>query len=440
MAGGVAEVNMTSFSVLNQQTESRLVSLASWGAALMMFGAPTSISVFGMGALLVAIGFFSRQLRLALVEHRKDVLLLEFVSLFALMCIAAAYSVAPFDDVLDMLGRYARALLLVPLTAVVLIVSPAIKTIFRAFLVGHGLLVLLIIGNYFVDIPGAYSAGGRLFSDHSIFVDYIAETISICLFVTVVWAHANIGARRRSSKAAGVGGRILLFAGLMGSVFAVFFLMTGRGGQVIMLALLLFFCYQALVHHHPDKRKAINVTLLALTSVGVGLLISTDRMRVGIEEALTYAGFDHSPTSWGIRLGLLEIGGMAFLQSPIFGHGTGAWHVVADEFYANPAILPIARVFPNNQFIHTAVELGVIGLIVLGYLLSKFYRLVAAKRTHHPVYLAGCGLLIILLLDFVFHAAWYRSGERESFIIGIAIVLALAKRYGQSQVHAVIKQ
>ena len=422
MGCGVAEVSLL------ERFEGRLPQkLSLIGLVMMAIGAPTSSSLFGLGSLLLVFCLLSPAIWRALRMYWPQFMAGELLGLVALQLLAFLWAIAPLNDALDTWFRYSK-LLLIPVVGLVIATAPRVRSVIWGVFIGHGLLLALVYGNYFLDIPWAISAGGSLFTDHSIFTDYIAETCShVFFFIAVIAMAKHAQSDPRMAPASQYRSLICcVVAGLI--AFGVLALTQGRGGQVAFFAVALAVGYQWLGREIGLRANTFALSAGAVFIAAVVFFVLNPNMQRGFHELMSYEGHDVSGTSWGIRVGLVEVAWKAFTAQPWFGYGTGSWHVLADGAYNNSVILEVARVFPNNQLAHFSVELGLLGALWFVIFLVRFYLLTIHSQQVHAVKLFSVGVLLLFVLDSIFHAAWFRSGERETFILAFGLALGFAAR------------
>jgi O-antigen ligase len=160
----------------------------------------------------------------------------------------------------------------------------------------------------------------------------------------------------------------------MGAVFAALtlslFLTRSRSSIIAgVLSLALF----SVLHAGADRRRLLLRGYLLLAAGAVVLAMVLPPARAWIVHALD-AG---SGSTLARRWFFWEAGVRAFMASPVWGHGTGSFEPVM-IFFRSPGywIAKSEDVVPHahNEIIETAVELGIIGLVLAGWFLWSVLR------------------------------------------------------------------
>jgi O-antigen ligase len=115
---------------------------------------------------------------------------------------------------------------------------------------------------------------------------------------------------------------------------------------------------------------------LALLALVAGLSIAAwqwvpgvrGRINEGVQEMLAYRSTDAAATSWGMRLRLAEHTLDMARAAPIAGNGVGSW-LVEWRRRVQPGLLISIHTTPHNEYLLVLSQLGVIGIVLLGWLL-----------------------------------------------------------------------
>ena len=148
--------------------------------------------------------------------------------------------------------------------------------------------------------------------------------------------------------------------------FNVMYLVNGRSGQIVSLALLTYFLFK-----QWGKKFVFLFTVLFLSGMIFKSYITPwipERL-LSVTQEISDAKENHEMTSSGIRYVMYQSALNIFLKSPIWGHGTGSlkeeYRTLGKQGYA----LNIEGMDnPHNQYLLVLVEFGVIGLISFMYL------------------------------------------------------------------------
>lgn len=188
--------------------------------------------------------------------------------------------------------------------------------------------------------------------------DYIAQSAEflICLFGLAGFA---IEAMRRREWM-WVGGAVLLAALFLANIAYV---STGRTALVVIVFL---FALMALLHCGWKGRvAAVLAGIVLCAGVWASSSFLRERLTRSVTEVQNYR--DHNEvSSSGLRLELWKKS-MAFVATaPIFGHGTGSM----PELFRRSAVdatgaTAVEAINPHNQYFAVAIQLGVIGFVIL---------------------------------------------------------------------------
>ncbi|MDO9138793.1 MAG: O-antigen ligase family protein [Methylobacter sp.] len=205
----------------------------------------------------------------------------------------------------------------------------------------------------------------------------------------------------------------------------IFFVVEGRTGQVIMVALLLLFAIQ---------RYSVKEGLFAVCAVVIFLMLflsfsdKSDRIIEGIANTKAYfqpipeqteSSMGQRYTFWAYSLKLIK-------EKPLLGHGTGNF---AKEYQRISVGEPFITKNPHNEFLMVAVQLGLYGLLVyLGFLISLFYY--ARKLPDNEKKMAQ-GLLAVLVIASLFNTPLFDHTEGHWFAYMVALCFS-ALELGES--------
>jgi len=205
------------------------------------------------------------------------------------------------------------------------------------------------------------------------------------------------------------------------SLHNLFFIVSGRTGQLIVVALIFLFALQRL------DRKQLALTACALLVFLAGFISFSDkasRLHEGI--ANTQAYFQPVPeqtdSSMGLRYTFWQNSLKLIVEKPWFGQGTGGF-IGAYQRIAGDA--PITK-NPHNEFLRITVELGLFGLLIYsGFLVSQFYY--AGRLPDNEKYLAQ-GILVTLVISSLFNSPFLDHTEGHWFAVLIALCCGSLKK------------
>jgi O-antigen ligase len=151
--------------------------------------------------------------------------------------------------------------------------------------------------------------------------------------------------------------------------------------------------------------------------IGVGV-----RFASGMQDIREFQGLQTSQTSWGARLSMYFFSLKMIAQAPLFGHGLGDYQTLAMKFYEMPSMKAISGYHPHNQYLYLFVELGIVGL---GLYLWLHFAIWQSARNSDKHWQTLIGIfMIVLIVDSMFHAPFWMSGERNFFFPLIGLLAA----------------
>ncbi|MBP7565054.1 MAG: O-antigen ligase family protein [Burkholderiaceae bacterium] len=317
-------------------------------------------------AWLLAGGFVQRWQVL-----RRDPLSWICVLLFGTVVVASAWTAAPADTVVGHIQKYSK-LLFVPVAVSLLQEARWRERALLAFTAAMLLTLAASMLHVVWDFPGAKGSGTGLHGNHHIFTNYISQNVMMSFMVLVALTRAAQPADPQAG-----GWRWFWLAVALVGIVNIGFFVGGRTGYLTLAASLFIFAWLA-------SSRTSRMWLVSTLVVG-GLLMaaSSDRLQERVTQAAQEVQTRHedgNATSIGLRLGFWEGSLRLIAQRPLTGTGTGSYsQAFCTAMPAEWCNLP-ANGHPHNQLLHSWVEQGLAGaLLVLALLALPF---LAAARCH----------------------------------------------------------
>lgn len=385
---------------------------ARWGAVGLMLGVPTSIALVNIGIFFMLVGWaLSGRWDRKFAIVRSHPITLPCVGLFALVLVGTLYTEAPDTVVWKHLYVYSKfPMMLVLLT----VFDDALwrSRAMAAFVIGSVITLLSTYANIWVQVPWSDSQGQGLGVSHHVFNDYIAQGLAMAVFVA--WCFV------RCSTESGLRARVLLalLAGL--TIFSITHLLAGRTGQLVLLSMA---AVMALVSAPARWRIP---AVLAVFVVGVSILLSSSLLQDRVLQA--WADFQHyndggvTTTSIGARLDMWSNAWNMFIESPLWGQGTGGYQAISSQIYRDPSHCRLSCIHPHNQYLFFAVEHGLPGLILYAWLLVAVARHAMRSVAGERAMLAG--FLTILFVDGFINGPFWVTTERHLFASMLPLLMA----------------
>jgi O-antigen ligase len=269
------------------------------------------------------------------------------------------------------------------------------------------LLVYLL--DIWFEIPGTQSYGSQT-AGMGVFYHHIAQGM-VLSFLGAYALHQGWGYAHQP--------RCRWFWWAVAAITATGLLTVGqsRTGQLSIVA-----AYAAVAFSHASGRtRFLGLIIVAIASMALVAASpnTQERLALGWKEAATFQQ-DGERTSVGARLRAWEFSWQQIRQAPWLGHGIGTYR---EQAYANFQGSPICQLGvceqPHNQFLMTAVEIGVMGIgLLLAWILTPAYSLYRSQDPYLPL---GLGYTVILIITAFFDSPLKIQGQQ--FFLLITVVL-----------------
>jgi len=297
-------------------------------------------------------------------------------------------------------------LLLIPLIYFLLKTKDEARWALRVYLLGQ-LFVLFSSWALFAgqSLPWQSSNIANSGNQFATFSSYLDQSIMASVFSAVLWhgRHYLAEGWRRY-------GVVPMCSAALGCVF---FLLPGRTGQLVGLAMLSLWVMWLLPVRVRLAAVCAPVVLMA------GFLVFSkpvhDRFETSWAEARAYAQGDASPTSIGFRLEAWRSALISIQENPVVGTGAGSWGRQYDAVQSaagRPNATPTDG-NPHQEFLLWGVELGLGGMVLLAGILGSIFQLslrmdVGSQRATQSTLLAtviaclfNCALYDALIGDYL---------------------------------------
>lgn len=196
-------------------------------------------------------------------------------------------------------------------------------------------------------------------------------------------------------------------------------LTAGRTGQLILLALLMHF-----VHSIWRWRGMLAVSVGIVAVIGIlalkGMAIDS-RFPQAYDEWKNWQPGQAAQTSIGFRLEFYRNSLEIVREHPLLGTGTGSFQKVYAGRVAGTSMAATPN--PHNEYLNIAVQLGVVGLLLMLYLFCLEWRLAAALPTAHERQLAH-GLVITFVIGCLFNSLLMDHAEGLLFAWASGLLFA----------------
>mgnify|MGYP001335415685 FL=1 len=300
--------------------------------------------------------------------------------LFAALALGIAWSLAPLGEAASTLLKY-RELLLFGVVMFLFADERWRMRLLGAFFAGA--LVLLAL-SYAVRLGLLHYVDERGFSamDNAVL---LKNAITHGLVMSLLAYGCAVLALRRS----GWRRWALYFVAVLAAA-NVWFAVQGRTGYVVMTVLVLWYAYLRW------SMRGLAAALLAVTLLFAAAWQWAPVFQKRVQQAVAEAG-DYTvqatpgETSIGYRMHFWVRSAQWLGRHPLLGAGTGGWSEAFYEATANdPAFLhDRSHTHPHNEYVHLAVQLGPLGLILFVALLVAALRRAARLPAEYAALAQG---------------------------------------------------
>lgn len=335
----------------------------------------------------------------------------------AAFAISLLWTVAPQDDALGSLVKYGKLLMVVLLLVSIRDRREAVYAL-GSFAVAQTFL-LASSWMLFARLPVPWSTSRMALTEYAVFSSYLDQGIMSAVFAAICW-HLREHAPGRFGQKLAI---FMAFAALAN----VFFVLMGRSGHVISIALISI----AIMWELPKKYRAIVVLLPFLLAVGLFFSSSKvrDRLILVETEVSAYSAQQKANTSSGIRLDLWNTAIQAIGEYPVAGSGIGSWSTQFNRLQRekNPAHIDIAgNGNPHQEFLLWGVQLGIPGILLFIALLFSMWR--DTLKMARPYARATQSTLLALAVACLFNSSLYDAQIGDFFCVLIGLLLALGRQ------------
>jgi len=363
---------------------------ALWIAVALGFSIPVSTALDSvlMVALLVCWAAGGR-FREKWAAVRGNAVALAACAFFLLHVAGSAYGLGSAREVLYDLDK-AAVLLLVPILASL---QPGVEWLRRALIALLAALALTLLLSYplwFGLLPDADFIKGSPY-DPVVFKKKIGHSVLMAYgaFVLALAARESVSARWRAL--------LWLFCAL--AAFNVLFMVWGRTGQLVLMALALYFLLTAY-----GRRGVLAAAAAGLVIGASAYLVPSSSLhlrtqatikefqdwRAGKPDRLANTRLE----AWTNSLQIVR-------QHPVVGVGTGGFATAYATQVYGTSMPPLGQ--PENQYLLTTVQFGVVGLAVLLALFATQWHMAARLGSRTQTQLAR-GLVIAMVVGCFFNS------------------------------------
>lgn len=392
-----------------------LARLSVIGMAVSM---PISRGLFNIGALVMLLAWIVAG---RWTEHKellqRSPVAWASLMLFGVCALSLVFTPSPDAGNWAQLLVYSK-LLYVPIIMSLMDDPTWLKRAWLALLTGLLLTLGVFVLDIWLEIPGTVTYGQDL-AGHGVFYHHIAQGMGL----TFIGAY---GLHRAFAETSGRKRALWTAVALLTAVLLIF-VGRGRTGQLSVLA-----AYGLVALMHLPRRWKIAGFVAAGLCFGAMIALSghmQERFALAIQEAKTFQQ-DGDSTSIGARLKAWQLSLDLIEQRPITGHGVGNYRPLAYEHFSGSSICELGVCEqPHNQFLMTAVETGLPGMLaLLIFLAAPLVRGRGSPSEHEALVPA---FIAIVVITAMFDSAL--SIRAEGYFTVTVLGLLMASRYRPDQ-------
>ena len=387
-----------------------------WAAVALGFTIPVSTTADSVVLVILLVAWIlcgsARDRLRAALRHPAA---LAWLAFFLLLAVGALHGDSSLKERLNILRKYDDFLIpivLLPAFAALQVRERAVW----AFGLAMGLalfLSLLLAAGIIPHLGESWIHGNQ--HDASVFKGRITHSLFMSFAALLLALEA--GRQPEMWK------RVILWSMTVLAMIDVFLLVQSQTGQVAFLALIVFWCWRRL------GMKGVAVGLCAGVLVMVISLQTSTAFRDRIAMVLEQAQWSQSekvastsqPVAVALRLEWYKNTLDIVAANPLLGVGTGGFARAYAAAVTDPTAIKPAH--PHNQYLLTAVELGVPGLMGLLALFAWLWWLTYQIPESFYKEL-GQGALILMSLGCLFNSLLLDHAEGLFFVWVMCIALA----------------
>ncbi|MCX7257335.1 MAG: O-antigen ligase family protein [Polaromonas sp.] len=323
------------------------------------------------------------------------------------------WSVAPQAEALGSLAKHGKLIVVI---LMMLLIRDRREALYALAAFGLGQLFLLASASMlFMHVPVPWATSNMALTNYAVFSSYLDQGIINAVFAALCWHFRFLAPGRFGRQLA-----VLIALLALGNVF---FVLNGRTGQAVAIALLSI----AIMWELPKRSRAIVVLLPFVLALGLyaGSSKIRERLNLVYTEMQAYSSNQEPVTSSGLRLNFWSKSIQLIGQRPLAGSGVGSW---LPEFNRLQHETPTENQVsghgnPHQEYLLWGVQLGIPGILMFLGLLLCMLRDTLKMET--PYARAAQSTLLALAVACLFNASLYDAQIGDFFCVLLGLLLAL---------------
>jgi O-antigen ligase len=386
---------------------------------LIGFSVPISVALDNLLLAILLLGMMFNVRAVWQIATQHPVARAAWI-LFIALFIAMFYGAAPLREAAGALGKYAD-LVFIPMFLLMLPKESDRRQARNAFLAAMGVTMLLsyLVALKLLPIQHWMTSYAQI-DNPVIFHSHITQNNMMAFAIFL----ALLNLREAVSRSAQL--FWFLFAGL--ATVNVLFMVQGRTGYLILLALLGWFCWATLARYTKNIGRAwgwrqtmallLTISSLVLTAYSVSPRLH-DRVGLLVTEYQAWQPNHGKDTSTGQRLDFYYNSLLIIHDQPLLGVGTGGFPAAFAEHTLGTDVLQTVN--PHNEYLLITLQTGLGGLALLLYLFYTHWRCAPRLGTAFEQD-AARGLLLMYLINCAFNSALYDHADGLFFAFMTAVL------------------
>ncbi len=363
---------------------------ARMGSVALGFSLPVSVALDNVLVALVLVAWaLAGRWRNTLHAARHNPVALSALALFGLLALGLLYGSRNPGDGLHYLGKYAD-LLLFPVFIIVFRDEAARRRALTAFLAASGLILALSFA-ISLGAPSYFPLFKGDAANPVVFKFHITHGF-LMAFAAFLFARLGLESREPRRRMA-----LLLLAAL--AAYNVLFMVQGKTGYVVLLALLVY------LFAHRGGWKGFAAGILLAAALGVSSYYFSDPFHARVSQAARAASGElaqhEQEGSVTPRIEFLQNSLEIVREHPLFGVGTGGFPRAYAEHAAVSGVAPTVN--PHNDYLLIAVQTGIAGFALLLHLFYRQWRLAARLPLSWDRSVAR-GLVLVMAMGGLFNS------------------------------------
>lgn len=334
-------------------------------------------------------------------------------TLFA-FAMSLLWTIAPDADAWGSLAKYGKLLVIVLLMALIRNRREGLYALLWFVLAQ----LFLVVSSWalFLHLPVPWATSNMAVKEYAVFSSYLDQGIMGAVVAATCWHLRGL--------VPGKFGKHIAIAVALLALSNVLFVLSGRSGHVVAIAMLSL----AIMWQLPHRLRALVVLLPFVLALALFFSSSKvrDRLTTVKNEVQAYSNQHKAVTSSGIRLELWRRAIKIISEHPVAGLGIGSWSTEYNrlENEKNPANVPIdGNGNPHQEFLQWGVQLGLPGMLLLLGLFGAVFR--DTLDMEPAVARAAQSALAAFMVACLFNSSLYDALIGDFFCVILGLLLAL---------------